>query len=147
MTAANVNPATGLATDYLNVFNEALMLVDMAPDFPDVLEDLADWEPVDYRTHFKNSAFSFKDVVIAAYDQADPGLRESFDTFAKELANHITTAIIELQSLADTGKDVSGPARALSNQLKSGVSQLDSMIHGRSTQDAVDQDAVDALFD
>ena len=30
----NINPATGLATDYLNHFNEAIMLLDMLSKLP-----------------------------------------------------------------------------------------------------------------
>ena len=36
LLAANVNPATGLATDYLNLFNEAIMLFEMGLDMPDM---------------------------------------------------------------------------------------------------------------
>ncbi|MDP3655070.1 MAG: hypothetical protein Q8R67_25705, partial [Rhodoferax sp.] len=32
LRAANINPRTGLATDYLNHFNEAIMLLEMVPD-------------------------------------------------------------------------------------------------------------------
>ena len=34
LRAANINPRTGLATDYLNHFNEAIMLLEMIPDMP-----------------------------------------------------------------------------------------------------------------
>ncbi|MEO8318885.1 MAG: hypothetical protein ABI561_11235, partial [Bradyrhizobium sp.] len=35
LKAANINPRTGLATDYLNHFNEAIMLLEMVPDMPE----------------------------------------------------------------------------------------------------------------
>ena len=34
LTDSNINPATGLATDYLNRFNEAVMLLDMLTTCP-----------------------------------------------------------------------------------------------------------------
>ena len=46
LKAANVHPDTGLATDYLNHFNEVVMLLEMLPDMPDFAEDVLAWEPV-----------------------------------------------------------------------------------------------------
>ena len=40
---ANINPQTGLATDYLNHFNEVMMLLEMLPDMPDCAEDVLEW--------------------------------------------------------------------------------------------------------
>lgn len=39
LRVANINPRTGLATDYLNHFNEAVMLLEMIPDMPECAED------------------------------------------------------------------------------------------------------------
>ena len=39
LRAANINPRTGLATDYLNHFNEAIMLLEMITDMPECAED------------------------------------------------------------------------------------------------------------
>ena len=36
---ANINPATGLATDYLNHFNEAIMLLEMLSSCPECRDD------------------------------------------------------------------------------------------------------------
>ena len=65
LLAANVNPATKLATDYLNLFNEALMLINLVGDSPELLEELADWQPCSYEVHFRASPFHFKDVVVS----------------------------------------------------------------------------------
>src|SRR6516225_7897250 len=45
LRAANINPRTGLATDYLNHFNQAVMLLDMIPDMPECAEDFLQWQP------------------------------------------------------------------------------------------------------
>ena len=50
--AANINPRTGLATDYLNHFNEAIMLLEMVPDMPECAEDFLDLDPLSYAEHF-----------------------------------------------------------------------------------------------
>ena len=79
LAEANINPATGLATDYLNHFNEAIMLLEMLPSCPDCVEDFLAWRPMSYREHFAGSHFKGRDLAIAAYDAADPGLRERLD--------------------------------------------------------------------
>src|SRR5262245_28249336 len=43
---ANINPRTGLATDYLNHFNEAIMLLEMIPDMPECADDFLEWRPL-----------------------------------------------------------------------------------------------------
>jgi hypothetical protein len=39
LAKANINPTTGLATDYLNHFNEAIMLLDLVATVPECLPD------------------------------------------------------------------------------------------------------------
>jgi hypothetical protein len=77
---AHINPVTGLSTDYLNHFNEAIMLLEMLPGAPDCLDDFLDWQPMSYREHFVASRFKGRAMAIAAYDAADPILRGCLDT-------------------------------------------------------------------
>ena len=79
LKAANINPRTGLATDYLNHFNEAVMLLEMIPDMPDCAEDFLQWRPLSYAEHFTASNFKARDLAISAYDSADPAIRAEFD--------------------------------------------------------------------
>lgn len=79
LAAANINPRTGLATDYLNHFNEAIMLLDMIPDMPECAEDFLAWQPLSYRDHFAASNFKARDLAIRAYEQSDAGVRAEFD--------------------------------------------------------------------
>ncbi len=57
LSAANINPKTGLATDYLNHFNEAIMLLDLLPQTPEVIVELVSWEPLSYQEHFAGLQF------------------------------------------------------------------------------------------
>ena len=77
LSDANINPATGLATDYLNHFNEAIMLLEMLSSCPDCREDFLGWQPMSYREHFEASNFKGRALAIAAYDAADPNLRSA----------------------------------------------------------------------
>src|SRR6187401_1474712 len=79
LRAANINPRTGLATDYLNHFNEAIMLLEMIPAMPECTDDFLLWEPLSYPEHFLQSGFKGRDLAIAAYEAADPNLRARFD--------------------------------------------------------------------
>ncbi|KPG01433.1 hypothetical protein IP86_04030 [Rhodopseudomonas sp. AAP120] len=79
LSAANINPKTGLATDYLNHFNEAIMLLEMIPDMPECSEDFLGWQPLSYAEHFKLSNFKARDLAIEAYEHADAGIRQDFD--------------------------------------------------------------------
>jgi hypothetical protein len=87
---ANINPVTGLATDYLNHFNEAIMLLEMVSSCPDCRADFLGWRPLSYREHFLASRFKGRDLAIAAYDAADPNLRGCLDTLAGTM-----TAVLE----------------------------------------------------
>jgi hypothetical protein len=84
---ANINPATGLATDYLNHFNEAIMLLEMLSGCPECIDDFLGWRPMSYREHFQASRFKGRDMAIAAYDAADPALRHCLDLLAAQMTD------------------------------------------------------------
>jgi hypothetical protein len=102
---ANINPATGLATDYLNHFNEAIMLLEMLSDCPDCRGDFLAWQPKSYREHFLASGFKGRDMAISAYDAADPALRLGLETLAGTM-----TAV--LQAAGAAMADMPPPATA-----------------------------------
>ena len=76
---ANINPRTGLATVYLNHFNEAVMLLEMVPDMPECVDDFLTWAPLSYAEHFTASNFKARDLAIEAYEKAEPTVRAQFD--------------------------------------------------------------------
>jgi hypothetical protein len=90
LRAANINPRTGLATDYLNHFNEAIMLLEMIPDMPQCAEDFLGWQPLSYREHFTASHFSARALAIEAYDSADTHVRVEFDNIIAAMTSILT---------------------------------------------------------
>src|ERR1051326_1753697 len=82
LTEANINPVTGLATDYLNHFNEAIMMLELALQMPECIDDFCAWRPLSYCEHFAASSFRERDLAIAPYEQADPALRQRLDQLA-----------------------------------------------------------------
>src|SRR6187399_1273168 len=87
LRAANINPRTGLATDYLNHFNEAIMLLEMVPDMPECAEDFLGWHPLSYAEHFTASNFKARDLAISAYNAADPKIRTEFDNITSAMTS------------------------------------------------------------
>ncbi len=79
LAAANIHPETRLATDYLNHFNEVVMLVDLMPSMPDCAAEVAAWEPRSYVEHFRASRFRERDLAIRAYDTVAPARRAAFE--------------------------------------------------------------------
>ena len=90
LRAANINPRTGLATDYLNHFNEAVMLLEMVPDMPECAEDFLTWTPLSYAEHFIASNFKARDLAIEAYKRADPAVRAQFDQITNSMTSILT---------------------------------------------------------
>jgi len=87
LRAANINPRTGLATDYLNHFNEAVMLLEMIPDMPECAEDFLGWEPLSYAEHFTASNFKARDLAIDSYNSADVRIRAEFDNVTSAITS------------------------------------------------------------
>src|SRR5436853_3044268 len=90
LRAANINPRTGLATDYLNHFNEAIMLLEMIPDMPECAEDFLTWSPLSYVEHFWASNFKARDLAIEAYEPADAKIRTEFDNVTATMTSILT---------------------------------------------------------
>src|SRR6202034_825933 len=87
LLAANINPRTGLATDYLNHFNEAIMLLEMIPDMPECAEEFLEWHPRSCREHFAASNFRARELAIEAYDSANPQIRTEFDNITGAMSS------------------------------------------------------------
>lgn len=75
----NISNKTLLATDYLNHFNEIVMLIEMVPDMPDMFEECELWQPKSYAEHFRDSGFSDRELAIEAYRHALSMFRQPFE--------------------------------------------------------------------
>src|SRR3982074_942219 len=123
--AANINPRTGLATDYLNHFNEAVMLLEMIPDIPECAEDFLQWHPLSYAEHFTASNFAARDLAIEAYETADVGMRAEFDNITGTM-----TAILVALHEAMRGEQQDGTRAKLALQPTGWVKPLVSAAGG-----------------
>ena len=149
LSDANINPATGLATDYLNHFNEAIMLLEMLSSCPDCIDDFLGWRPMNYREHFVASRFKGRDMAIAAYEAADPNTRGCLDTLAGTM-----TAVLEATRAAMRADMPPDAAAVLAERaaawLKPLVARAGAVINGENDtelgQPVAPQAVVDGLM-
>jgi hypothetical protein len=145
LARANIMPATGLATDYLNVFNEAIMLFGLLPDMPDMIEELQLWQPLTYKQHFERTGFAAKELAILAHENADPLVKQPFDELSEATGLLLADAIVQAKLLLGTSDKLAEFVRQTNPRLQASIEMLDGMIHGGQT--GADQDDIDALFD
>jgi hypothetical protein len=151
LDGTNINRVTLLATDFLNHFNEAIMLLEMLPMAPDCKDDFLAWRPMGYPEHFAASNFKHRDLAIAAYEVADPLYRGQLDRIADQMTLILTETSNGLKG--DLSHDtIRILAEATTHWLKPLVARAGAVINGeltaaQPTAEAAPQDAVDALFD
>jgi predicted Zn-dependent protease with MMP-like domain len=92
-----VNPASGLANDYLNLFNEVVMLIEQLPSMPELMTDLLTWSPTTYQDYFAGSPLPGRESAMEAYDQLEPRFRRQFEDVVAELDRMATGAVAALR--------------------------------------------------
>lgn len=103
LAGTNINVETLLATDYLNHFNEFVMLLDLVAESPELLDMLRAWRPKSYIAHFADSGFSDWELAIEAYALSPPHYRDRFDRTVAELDALIAEVQARLAGLSGTG--------------------------------------------
>src|SRR6266481_3407064 len=134
LRAANINPRTGLATDYLNHFNEAIMLLEMIPDMPECAEDFLTWCPLSYCEHFMASNFKARELAIEAYEAADAKIRAEFDNITSSMTS-ILTAVGKAMREAQQDKTRSTLAGQAIGWVKPLVALAGGIINGGTEAD------------
>jgi hypothetical protein len=92
--AALVNPASGIANDYLNHFNEILLLIENLPALlPEMIDEILAWKPVSYRQYFENSPLPGSAKTLEIYDTLDEDFRIDFESMIEILDKIILESI------------------------------------------------------
>ncbi len=141
LAAANINPRTGLATDYLNHFNEAIMLLEMIPDMPECTADFLEWRPLSYSEHFAASNFKARDLAIAAYASTDDAIRAEFDNITGAMTS-ILTAVGDAMREAHQDKTRVALAQQATGWVKPLVTLAGGIIHGPGVEADADVDYI-----
>jgi hypothetical protein len=148
VTDASINVATGLATDFLNHFNEAVMLLELLPACPDCLSEFLAWQPRTYREHFAASRFKDREIAIKAYEAADPALRQCLDLVADTMNSVLSATASALRSgmpAESAGHFAAGAAE----MIKPLIARAGSLINGetdRGERPKAPQAVVDVLM-
>jgi len=144
----NINPVTGLSTDYLNHFTEAVMVLEVIGTMPECLDDLRAWQVKTYPEHFANSHFSNRDAIVAAYRSANPAVRTALERTA-EMLNAMVWRTRELVLLHIGSPEVDAIARRALEQVRPLMTRIAALINGTTAKSADQQGpqaAVDAIF-
>ena len=142
----NINENTLLATDYLNHFNEIIMLLEMVPSMPECYEDAVEWQPKTYAAHFRDSCFSDAELAILAYENAPENYRQAFDATVEQMDRLVLESMPRIKSLIDAGDE--GPLQlgveSVTRKLQSFVDVASSIINGN--MDTLDQSQIDQVM-
>ncbi|KAI95098.1 hypothetical protein T281_07205 [Rhodomicrobium udaipurense JA643] len=75
-----INPRSGIANDFINQYNEALLLLENLPVLlPEMIDELLAWKPKTYVAYFESSPLSGGDVAIRVYELIDDDFRSTFE--------------------------------------------------------------------
>ena len=132
LPGTNIHEQTFLATDYLNHFNEIIMLLEILPDMPDCLEEAMAWEPKSYSDHFRESGFSDKELAVLAYEHCPPRYRAPFDRTIQQMDELVATGLAQLARIRGEGHDdlFALTAQNLSRNLQRLMDVAAAVIHG-----------------
>lgn len=108
---AIVNPASGLANDYLNLFNEIVMLIEQLPAMPELIDDILRWRPVTYQSYFSQSVLPGRTSALEAYAALDAVFRRDFEAVVADLDRRAVGAVAAIRKQHKAG-DVATAATA-----------------------------------
>jgi len=146
LEGTNISPQTFLATDYLNHFNEVVMLLGMLGDMPEMFEDVAAWAPKSYADHFRDSSFSDRELAIAAYEMAPERYRHPFDDTIAQAERVVARSVEEIGRAIDAGETerVALLGEGASRILQKLIDVASGIIHG--SEKGMSQAEVDAFI-
>lgn len=148
LRAANIHPETKLATDYLNHFNEVIMLLELVPSMPDCMEDVFAWQPATYEEHFTRSHYRDKELVLAAFAAAPVVVRRRFLAMVDEMNGIMLETIGQLKThgpsplagfiAEEAGDRLKHLAARTAGLMNAQVDEDDDLLEPASAQEAID---------
>jgi hypothetical protein len=149
---ALVNPASGLANDFLNVYNEILMLIEMLPTMPELIDDIASWRPASYRAYFLQSQLPGRLEALEAYARLEPSFRSLFEASVESLAEcgvAAASAVADAISLGadDGGEQIEAVCAEWAAALRARLESTEQLVNfGRASLGRDTQARVESLF-
>ena len=142
----NIDPLTLLATDYLNHFNEIVMLLEMIPDMPECLEDAEAWQPKSYQEHFRQSQFRDKELAVEAYEHSPARYRAPFDDVVGQMNRIVPWGLQRIREILSLGnpEQLRLVCTDISRRLQKLIDIASAIIHGSTRQ--LDQAEIDGFM-
>ena len=143
---SNLDPETLLATDYLNHFNEIVMLLEMVPDMPEIMDEVKAWQPKAYVDHFRDSTIADRELAIEAYAHVPEKYLRPFEHTVMQLDNVVVTSVQLMERYIEDG-DMSmlrEQATVMSRMIQRLLDTASGIIHGATN--TMDQQEIDSII-
>lgn len=144
VAGTNISAKTLLATDYLNHFNEIIMLLGMVADMPELLEDCRFWQPKSYPDHFRESGFSDRELAIAAYAHVPDRYLRPFEETIEQMNAVVETALVLCEGAAGEPPVLADKAQTAVSVLQKLQDHASAIIHG--SEHTMNQAEIDRLL-
>lgn len=143
LKAANINPHTGLATDYLNHYNEIAMMIATLGDMPELREPVLAWKPVGYATHFRMTGFRDRELAVEAYESVPANVKARFF----EARRQVELVILDVQDLIEAAPEATAQLAARAPEIFTAIARLGGIINGGEAPSKFAQADIDSLFE
>ena len=142
----NINTGAFIVTDYLKHFNEIVMLLEMVPNMPDILDEAKIWQPKSYPQHFLDSGLSDSALTIEAYENAPLKFREPFDETIDRMNKVVLKSIKNIEGALNSTRDeeLVATATTATRLLQRLIDVAGAIIHGDTPN--MDQSEIDDLL-
>jgi hypothetical protein len=146
VVGTNISDTSLLATDYLNHFNEVVMLIDMIPDMPECLDDVREWRPKSYAQHFADSGLPEADLAIAAYELSPEVFRLPLDKTVDNLNRLVFSSLDRITSSIESGDQVglADVASRASRDMQRLIEAASAIINGATS--TIDKTEIESMF-
>jgi hypothetical protein len=148
-----VNPVSGIAHDFLNQYNEVLLLVENLPVLlPEMVDDLLAWKPKTYHEYFASSPLPGSAAAIKLYCNLGGSFRRKFETQIAKLNKLAFNAIsvIGRQHRATAvlnAEDVEEFCAHISKKLRVEIEKSNWLVnHGLNADQETPQEMADRLM-
>jgi hypothetical protein len=148
-----VNPSSGIANDFLNQYNEILLLVENLPVLlPEMIDELLAWRQRNYEEYFRASPLVGGHLAIEIYQALDAAFRERFESQIAKinvLANKAILVIGKQQHGSDEMRpeDIEAFCEELSAKLRAEIEKaVDLVNHGLEVPPETSQEMADRLM-
>lgn len=137
--ASLVNPKSGIANDYLNIFYELLLLIENLPVIPEMLEDVLNWQPVSYIDYFQRSRLPGSSAALAIHEQLNPIVRDTFDHLIGNINTIALSGIDQIQQRRKPNgdvfpEDIIDLCERISSELKSNLAPTTNLVNNGMTE-------------